>query len=261
MVALISLVVGLVVLVLVFQWMQARKKLRRSTLDSQHIPELCPRPSPGEGGKCAMHGCDETHSFRHCRLFEEVKRKTSKHDYMSSIPRTCDIDGFCSAGVLFFYFDEQAGMKFLLQLEHRKQAEPKWWFFAGKREPQSQIIISGGSGLESPLQTARREFCEELNSSEASVDLKQLLLRELCRVGLVPGKQEDQNWIWLASAKMLLLCIDLTHAQNCLELYSEPPSPRFVALNDLQALDPFIRLSLTTANVLLSTLSNNKKTI
>jgi 8-oxo-dGTP pyrophosphatase MutT (NUDIX family) len=163
---------------------------------SQYFRKPCP-------DSCPIQGCDkvEPHDFRKCPLFIACKTLTSADSYITETRQVKEVDhaGFCAAGLLPFALDNET-YRFLLHQEVRKGVRA-WSMFAGKREAREPSVRAGG--LETPAETALREFAEEAKIADMTVDDIDLIKLEFKR------QHDSCAKVWLSSGKMVLFLFEV----------------------------------------------------
>lgn len=108
-------------------------------------------------GYCQQIG----HRLSFCPQFESIKNAASQKSYVAQTIQPSEEQGFCAAG-LVPYVNYEGDIK-VLMIQETRRGQIKYNFMGGKRDYK----------VETPLQTAIREFYEETKLSSKDVVLNQ----------------------------------------------------------------------------------------
>lgn len=171
-----------------------------SNVDPQLRERKCPY--------CNSSNTDNyTQSIRECKcgIFNKYKQKINKNFYISDSLRTEDEQGFCSAGIIPYFLDND-GTVFILLLQQFRRNKLGLNFAGGKREsyPDNNGILN----LETSIQTAKCEFIEEVSCLINDRDTQ--LLNEI--------QESNLNKVfWTGKNKMALFFVKIKFDLNILQ--------------------------------------------
>jgi len=148
---------------------------------------------------CSLCNENYYHELRECFIFNEYKKKLSTYNYFSYSLKYNDKLGFCSSSILLYYMKNNKMNIFMIK--EKRNNDLKFNFPGGKRE-WGFNRKTNNYYMESYIQTALREFTEELNEiySLNALYLITKYIKEFIH---------SNNVLWIANNKMVINIIQI----------------------------------------------------
>jgi hypothetical protein len=143
----------------------------------------------------------ESHILRKCKKFIEYKKPIRSDIYISNKLNNTELKGFCSAGIIPYYYDKNNKINILSLYETRKE-EIKINFIGGGRESyknKNNILY-----METPYQTVINELTEELSELVNKLSLerfRELVIRRI--------HKKNYKIMWYGKNKMMYYIIEV----------------------------------------------------
>ena len=183
---------------------------------------------PSEPETCGLC-CGDYHPLKFCRNFQQLKANCTTVNYKVTTQDSAlsaDLRGFCAAGIALKLRD---GSILLV-----REKNGSWNLPGGKREWNSSE-----NRLESPWETALREFKEEVHRSEDDV------IRYF-----YPHIDDTRTVIWIAKAKYFLFVVDLQWSEEIVMRYPHLGSTTLLKNSNI-SIHPFLIEALVVLNTTL----------